>query len=78
MKKILIISLLLVIGLFLVQSPLFAQCPMCSMAAESNLKAGGSAGKGLNIGILYLYFFPYIVTAVIGYLWFKNRRKSIA
>jgi len=30
-----------------------AQCPMCRMAAESNLKDGGNAGKGLNAGILW-------------------------
>ena len=32
--------------------PVQAQCPMCKMTAESNLKGGGSAGKGLNSGIL--------------------------
>ena len=34
---------------------LLAQCPMCRMAAESNLDNGGTEGRGLNTGILYLF-----------------------
>ena len=54
-----------------------AQCPMCRMAAESNLDHGGSAGKGLNNGILYMLLLPYIMVAVIGYLWYKNRKTDV-
>lgn len=75
MKKIIVFVFVILI-FSLLQTSLFAQCPMCSMAAESNLKAGGSAGKGLNIGILYLYVLPYLVTGTITFLWFKNRQKS--
>ena len=52
-KVILIIVLtsLIVIGL---DTESIAQCPMCRMSAESNLKDGGTAGKGLNKGILYI------------------------
>ena len=50
-----VILVLLVLGSsFFTSSTLSAQCPMCKMAAESNLKDGGSAGKGLNFGILYM------------------------
>ena len=77
MKKILFV-LFLVIGISFLQGELVAQCPMCSMAAESNLKAGGAAGRGLNIGILYLYILPYLVTATLGILWYKNQRKRVA
>jgi hypothetical protein len=52
-----------------------AQCPMCRMSAESNLKAGGTEGKALNSGILYLLSLPYLAISVIGYIWFKNRKK---
>lgn len=51
-----------------------AQCPMCKMSAESNLKNGGSAGKGLNNGILYMLLMPYVVFGVIGYMWWKNNK----
>lgn len=51
-----------------------AQCPMCKMSAESNLKGGGTAAAGLNKGIIYLLIGPYIMMTVVGYLWWRNRR----
>lgn len=52
-----------------------AQCPMCRMSAETNLRNGGTEGQGLNIGILYMLAIPYILVGVVGYLWWKNRSK---
>lgn len=59
----------------LVGSDILAQCPMCKMAAESNLKNGGSAGKGLNAGILYMLLTPYILVGGLAYWWLKNKKK---
>ena len=56
---------------------LVAQCPMCKMAAESNLKNGGTAGKGLNAGILYMLLTPYLLVGGLAFWWFKNRKKVI-
>lgn len=56
--------------------PLAAQCPMCRMSAESNLQNGGQAGKGLNNGILYMLATPYLLVGLIGYVWWRNRRKE--
>ena len=53
--------------------PLSAQCPMCRMSAESNLKAGGTAGRGLNRGILYLFAMPYLLVGTIGFVWWRNQ-----
>ena len=53
-----------------------AQCPMCKISAESNLNNGGSAGKGLNKGILYLFATPYLIIGGIGYVWYRNRKRS--
>ena len=53
-----------------------AQCPMCRMSAESNLKNGGTDGKGLNNGILYMLATPYMLIGVIGFIWWRNRRKE--
>ena len=70
MKNILVFSfLLLAVGLS-------AQCPMCKMAAESNLKNGGSGGLGLNGGIMYLFLLPYLTVGVIAFFWWKNRIKN--
>lgn len=53
-----------------------AQCPMCRMSAESNLKNGGKAGKGLNKGILYMLATPYLLIGGIAFVWYRNRRKE--
>jgi hypothetical protein len=46
------------------------------MSAESNLQNGGEAGKGLNNGILYMLATPYLLVGLIGYVWWRNRRKE--
>jgi hypothetical protein len=53
-----------------------AQCPMCRMSAESNLKNGGTDGRGLNTGILYMLVMPYILVGSIGFWWWRNRKKQ--
>jgi len=53
-----------------------AQCPMCKIAAESNMKNGGSAGKGLNRGILYMLATPYLIVGTVAFFWWRNRKKE--
>ena len=53
-----------------------AQCPMCKLSAEQNLKDGGTAGKGLNAGILYMFSAPYLLVGGIAYFWYINRKKE--
>jgi len=71
------ISLVLILAMMFCAGPITntvsAQCPMCRMSAESNLKAGGTAGKGLNRGILYLFAMPYLMVGTIGFVWWKNQ-----
>jgi hypothetical protein len=70
-------SVLLIAALSVVASPtVSAQCPMCRMSAESNLENGGTEGKGLNTGILYLLAMPYLLVGGIGYIWWRNRRRE--
>lgn len=52
------------------------QCPMCHITAESNLANGGSAGKGLNAGILYMLALPYSVVGIFGIILWRNNRRS--
>jgi hypothetical protein len=76
MKKIVLsLSLLFFIGIFPTSS-VTAQCPMCKMSAESNLKNGGTAGKKLNTGILYMLATPYLIIGTIGFIWWRNRIKE--
>ena len=53
-----------------------AQCPMCKIAAESNMKNGGTAGKGLNRGILYMLATPYLIVGTVAFFWWRNRKKE--
>ena len=72
--KILVFLLVIVCFVFFTNDT-FAQCPMCRMSAESNLKNGGTMGRGLNSGILYMLAAPYICVGALAYLWMKNRKK---
>lgn len=75
MKKILILGgLFCLLAIF--SNELLAQCPMCKMAAESDLKNGGTAGIGLNAGILYMLSLPYMLVATIAFLWWRNRKNA--
>ena len=54
-----------------------AQCPMCRMSLESNLKNGGTQGKGINAGILYLLVTPYLIVGGIAFVWYRNRKQRL-
>lgn len=69
-KNIIFIYFILFISNFL-----HAQCPMCKMSAEADLKNGGTNAKGLNTGIVYMLVFPYILLGTVGYIWYRERKK---
>jgi hypothetical protein len=75
MKKKWMIFVLVVLVIAFINSDLLAQCPMCKLSAESNLRDGGTQGKGLNNGILYMFAMPYLIVGTLGYLWYKNRKN---
>ena len=60
------------------QTKLSAQCAMCKAVVEANLKEGGSAGAGLNDGILYLMAMPYIAVLLFGIFYLLQKRKKQA
>lgn len=49
----------------------YAQCVMCKSVSEQS-----NTGGAINNAILYMAFFPYLLIAVIGYLWYKNYKKQ--
>ena len=74
-----VIAVFIIIVILIFISPfseLVAQCPMCKIAAESNLENGGTAGKGLNQGIMWMFSMPYIMVGLIGFLWYRNKRSE--
>ena len=72
MKKIVIL-----LAFILSNASAFAQCAMCRATVENNV-SNGEAGiaNGLNVGILYLFATPYLVVAVLGFLWYKKSKKK--
>jgi ABC-type multidrug transport system fused ATPase/permease subunit len=76
MKKIFVASIILII---LSTSISMAQCAMCRMTVESTVSNGRSQiASNLNVAILYLLMAPYVLTAVIGYLWWRSSKKNIS
>ncbi len=55
----------------------WAQCAMCRTQIKNNVSAGEtSVAEGLNNGIMFLFFTPYIVVFVLIFLWFKNSKTT--
>lgn len=69
------------IGLFVCQllsigTQLLAQCATCKAAAATQDESGELViGAGLNTGILYLLAMPFLISAIIGIIWYRNRKK---
>ena len=62
--------------IFFLQTHCFAQCAMCKAVVESNLKEGGTAGAGLNDGILYLMVMPYLAMLFFAIFYYLQRNKK--
>lgn len=77
MKRLFII--LTVLFLLLAVSPeLSAQCSMCQATAETSREAGSANSDGINQGVMYLFFTPYIIIGTIAYFWWRGRKKQLA
>lgn len=71
--------LILVLATFFIRFGAFAQCAMCRASVENNVSNGEtSIGAGLNNGILYLVVMPYLMAAIIGFLWYRSSKKKKA
>lgn len=72
MKKIALITLS-----FLIPFINWAQCAMCRTQIKNNVSHGETElAAGLNLGILYLFFTPYLAVGVVGFLWFRYSKKN--
>jgi len=70
-----IVALLILAFVIFLNDDCLGQCPMCRLSAETNLENGGTEGRGLNKGILYMLSLPYLLVATLGFLWWKNRNR---
>jgi len=54
-----------------------AQCAMCRATLENNLSNGDPGiAAGINFGIMYLFFAPYLAVGVVAYFWFKTTKSN--
>lgn len=70
-----LITLVFIAVFVLLQHEGFGQCQACKSTVESNLASGGTAGLGLNSGILYLLAMPYLMIMTIAGIWLYRRRQ---
>jgi hypothetical protein len=68
MKK----AFLLFISAMLYTFHAIAQCSMCTKTAQ---QLGEKPAQGLNSGILYLMFMPFILVGFIAWRWWKNNKE---
>ena len=68
MKKLFFLLVILVINI-----TAFAQCSMCTKTAQ---QLGEKPAQGLNSGILYLMFAPFIIVGFVGYRWWKGQKSE--
>jgi hypothetical protein len=68
----------LMFGLLVVQVyQAAAQCAMCRGTLESQVSAGETTlAANLNLGILYLFFAPYILLGTLAYFWYRKSKKN--
>lgn len=76
MKKLTSTIVVTLMALIMNAGQAWAQCAMCRGSVESTMGNGrNNVGIGLNTGIMYLFVMPYLIFAVVGYLWYRNSRK---
>ncbi len=77
MVKIKTLVLFFVVSLLSLSNSM-AQCAMCRATLETNVSNGSQEqlASTLNFGIMYLFVAPYLLVAVVGYLWFKQSRPA--
>jgi hypothetical protein len=62
---------------FLTSMTALAQCAMCRTQVVNNVSAGETSfAAGINTGILYLFFTPYVLIACIVFFWFRYSRVN--
>lgn len=70
--KVLVIGLLILLW----SQDLQAQCAMCKAVAESSQEGGSSVADGLNSGIVYLMFFPYLLMGAVGFAIYRHKKSK--
>lgn len=55
----------------------WGQCAMCRTQIKNNVSHGETeVATGLNFGIMYLFFTPYLAVGVVAFLWFRYSKTD--
>lgn len=55
----------------------WAQCAMCRTQIKNNVSHGETElASGLNLGIMYLFFTPYLVVGLVTFLWYRYSKTN--
>ena len=68
MKRFILLTVLLI-----VTASLNAQCSICTKTAS---QMGEDAGKGFNLGTIYLAAMPFTIIGYIAFKWWKNEKQG--
>jgi hypothetical protein len=54
-----------------------AQCAMCRATLENNISNGNiGIAAGINFGIMYLFFSPYVFILLLAYFWYRTSKRN--
>ena len=71
MKRVVAVLFLSVLTL----SQSLAQCAMCRTTLENNVSNGEvGIAAGINFGIMYLFFAPYVLIGTAAYFWYRKSK----
>lgn len=68
--------ILFLLLLLTANTDLIAQCSMCKAIAESSADGGSGIADGLNLGIVYLMAFPYLLIGAVGFSIYRMKKKA--
>jgi hypothetical protein len=68
MKKLILFLLIIIVSINSI-----AQCSMCTKTAS---QLGEKPAQGLNSGILYLMFTPFIIVGFVAWRWWKRNKET--
>jgi hypothetical protein len=50
---------------------------MCRATLENNISNGNvGIAAGINVGIMYLFFAPYLAVGLLAFFWYRSTRQN--
>jgi hypothetical protein len=60
----------------LIMITFFSSIAQCSMCTKTASQLGEKPAQGLNSGILYLMFTPFIIVGFVAWRWWKSNKAE--